>query len=313
MILKFNSVKKKLAVIFFGVFLLFNNTNAQELRCNIQLVTQQIQGSNRQVFRTLQTAIYEFVNNRSWTQNVYDPNERIECNILINLTEENGDQYRGSIQVQSRRPVYNSTYSTTVFNFLDDNFDIRYVEFQQLEFDDNQHLSNLTSILAFYAYMIIGLDMDTFAPEGGTEYLQRAESIVLNAQNNAPEAGWKAFGTSGNRNRYWLSQNINNIEYRPVRNYLYIYHRLGMDKMESNVNVARDQIEESLKLLQSVFRNQPDIYMFLLQVMFDAKSDEYVSVFKGAFPDQQRRVYIILKEINPSNIKIYEQITESSG
>ena len=313
MILKLNSVKKKLAVIFFGVFLLVNNTNAQELRCNIQLVTQQIQGSNKQVFRTLQTAIYEFVNNRSWTQNMYDPLERIECNILINLTEESGDQYKGSIQVQSRRPVYNSTYSTTVFNFLDDNFDIRYVEFQPLEFDDNQHLSNLTSILAYYAYMIIGLDMDTFAPEGGTEYLQKAESIVLNAQNNAAEAGWKAFGSSGNRNRYWLSQNINSIKYRPVRNYLYTYHRLGMDKMESNVNTARDQIEESLKMLQTVYRNQPDIYMFLLQVMFDAKSDEYVSVFKGAFPDQQRRVYIILKEINPSNIKIYEQITESSG
>ena len=313
MIFKYISVKKKLAIILFGVFILVNNINAQELRCNIQLVTQQIQGSNKQVFRTLQTAIYEFVNNRSWTQNMYDPNERIECNILINLTEESGDQYKGSIQVQSRRPVYNSTYSTTVFNFLDDNFDIRYVEFQPLEFDDNQHLSNLTSILAFYAYMIIGLDMDTFAPEGGTEYLQKAESIVLNAQNNAAEAGWKAFGSSGNRNRYWLSQNINNIEYRPVRNYLYTYHRLGMDKMESNVNTARDQIEESLKMLQTVYRNQPDIYMFLLQVMFDAKSDEYVSVFKGAFPDQQRRVYIILKEINPSNIKIYEQITESSG
>ena len=313
MIFKYISVKKKLAIILFGVFVLVNNINAQELRCNIQLVTQQIQGSNKQVFRTLQTAIYEFVNNRSWTQNMYDPNERIECNILINLTEESGDQYKGSIQVQSRRPVYNSTYSTTVFNFLDDNFDIRYVEFQPLEFDDNQHLSNLTSILAFYAYMIIGLDMDTFAPEGGTEYLQKAESIVLNAQNNAAEAGWKAFGSSGNRNRYWLSQNINSIKYRPVRNYLYTYHRLGMDKMESNVNTARDQIEESLKMLQTVYRNQPDIYMFLLQVMFDAKSDEYVSVFKGAFPDQQRRVYIILKEINPSNIKIYEQITESSG
>lgn len=305
-------MKKYFLIFLSALFLLANNMQAQELRCNVQLVTQQIQGSNKQIFKTLQTAIYEFMNNRSWTNHMYDPNERIECNILINLTEQSGDQYRGSIQVQSRRPVYNSTYSTTVFNFLDNNFDISYVEYQPLDFDLNQHLSNLTSILAFYAYMIVGLDYDTFAPEGGTEYLQYAEAIVINAQN-APEAGWKAFGSSGNRNRYWLSQNIMDDNYRPVRNYLYTYHRLGMDKMESNVNTARDQIEESLKFLQSVFRNQPDSYLFLLQVIYDAKSDEFVSIFKGAFPDQQRRVFLILKEINPSNVKIYEQITQSSG
>lgn len=305
-------MKRIFALFLFALFVFSGNIHAQELRCNVQLVTQQIQGSNKQVFRTLQTAIYEFMNNQSWTQNVFDPNEQIECNILINLKEQSGDKYRGSIQVQSRRPVYNSTYSTTVFNFLDNNFDITYVEYQPLDFDVNQHLSNLTSILAFYAYMIVGLDYDTFAPDGGTEFLQKAEAVVINAQN-APEAGWKAFGTSGNRNRYWLSQNIMEDQYRPVRNYLYTYHRLGMDKMESNVNVARDQIEESLKYLQGVFRNQPDSYLFLLQVMFDAKSDEYVDIFKGAFPDQQRRVFLILKEINPSNIKIYETISQSSG
>ncbi|MDX2444953.1 MAG: DUF4835 family protein [Bacteroidales bacterium] len=305
-------MKRIFALFLFALFVLSSNIHAQELRCNVQLVTQQIQGSNKQVFRTLQTAIYEFMNNQSWTQNVFDPNEQIECNILINLKEQSGDKYRGSIQVQSRRPVYNSTYSTTVFNFMDNNFDITYVEYQPLDFDVNQHLSNLTSILAFYAYMIIGLDYDTFAPEGGTEFLQKAEAVVINAQN-AAEAGWKAFGTSGNRNRYWLSQNIMDDQYRPVRNYLYTYHRLGMDKMESNVNVARDQIEESLKYLQGVFRNQPDSYLFLLQVMFDAKSDEYVDIFKGSFPDQQRRVFLILKEINPSNIKIYETISQSSG
>jgi len=169
---------------------------AQELRCNVQLVTQQIQGSNKQIFRTFQTAIYEFMNNRNWTQDVFDASEKIECNILINLTEQiGGDQFRGTIQVQSRRPVYNSTYSTTVLNFMDNNFDVRYVENETLEFDDNQHLSNLTSILAYYAYTIIGLDYDTFSPEGGTFYLKKAETIVMNAQN-APEAGWKAFGSA---------------------------------------------------------------------------------------------------------------------
>jgi hypothetical protein len=284
---------------------------AQELRCNVQLVTQQIQGSNKQIFRTFQTAIYEFMNNRNWTQDVFDASEKIECNILINLTEQiGGDQFRGTIQVQSRRPVYNSTYSTTVLNFMDNNFDVRYVENETLEFDDNQHLSNLTSILAYYAYTIIGLDYDTFSPEGGTFYLKKAETIVMNAQN-APEGGWKAFGSSGNRNRYWLTQNLLDNNYQPVRKFYYQYHRLGMDQLVTNVNTGRTQIEESLKLLQSVYRNKPDPYVFLLQVVFDAKADEFVEIFKDAFPDQKRRAYLILKEINPSNTKLYDEINQT--
>lgn len=298
-----------LIVLFFLVSGL--NGKAQELRCNVQLVTQQIQGSNKQVFRTFQTAIYEFMNNRNWTQDAFSATEKIECNILINLTEQiGGDQFKGSIQVQSRRPVYNSTYSTTVLNFMDNNFDVRYVENQTLEFDENQHLSNLTSILAYYAYTIIGMDYDTFSPEGGTLYLKKAETIVMNAQN-APEGGWKAFGSSGNRNRYWLTQNLLDNNYQPVRQFYYQYHRLGMDQLVNNVNTGRTQMEESLKLLQKVYRNKPDPYVYLLQVVFDAKADEFVDVFKEAFPDQKRRVYLILKEINPSNIKLYDEINKT--
>ncbi len=301
--------------IFHFIILFFLSSvltvKAQELRCNVQLVTQQIQGSNKQIFRTFQTAIYEFMNNRNWTQDVYDASEKIECNILINLTEQSGgDQFKGSIQVQSRRPVYNSSYSTTVLNFRDNDFDVRYVENETLEFDENQHLSNLTSILAYYAYTIIGLDYDTFSPEGGTTYLKKAETIVMNAQN-APEGGWKAFGSSGNRNRYWLSQNLLDNNYQPVRQFFYQYHRLGMDQLVANVNTGRTQMEESLKLLQTVYRNKPDPYVFLLQVVFDAKADEFVEVFKDAFPDQKRRVYLILKEINPSNIKLYDEINKT--
>ncbi len=305
-------MKRFFAVFLFFLFINVFSGKAQELRCNVQLVTQQIQGSNKQIFRTLQTAIYEFMNNRNWTQDVYAATEKIECNILINLTEQLGaEQFKGSIQVQSRRPVYNSTYSTTVLNFMDNNFDVRYVENETLEFDENQHLSNLTSILAYYAYSIIGLDYDTFSPEGGDFYLKKAETIVMNAQN-VPESGWKAFGgSSGNRNRYWLSQNLLDNNYRPVRQFFYQYHRLGMDKLVDNVNTGRTQIEESLKLLQTVYRNKPDPYVFLLQVVYDAKSDEFVDIFKEALPDQKRRVYLILKEINPSNTKLYDEINQT--
>ncbi len=290
---------------------LVTTSAAQELRCNIQLVTQQIQGSNKQIFRTMQTAIYEFMNNRNWTPHIYNANERIECNILINLTKQIGaDQFRGTIQVQSSRPVYNSNYNTTVLNFLDNQFDIRYVEFQRMEFDETQHLSNLTSILAYYAYIIIGLDYDTFSPYGGREYLQKAEAIVMNAQNT-PEGGWKPFDASGNRNRYWLTQNLLDDDYKPVRQFLYEYHRMGMDRLENNVNTGRDAIEESLKLLQTVFRKKPDPYVFLLQVIYDAKTDEFIDIFKEAFPDQKTRAFVILKEINPSTLKKYEEIMNS--
>lgn len=297
-------IKVLIILIIFSFALL--KLKAQELNCNIQVVTQQIQGTNKQLFRTLQTAIYEFVNDRNWSNDVYAPTERIECNILINLTEQFGaDQFKGTIQVQMRRPVYNTSYNTTILNILDNNLDFRYVEFQPLLFDETQHIDNLTSLLAFYANIILGFDYDSFSPEGGSMFFTRAEAIVMNAQN-APERGWKAFDASSNRNRYWLIQNVLDGEYQPVRQFFYQYHRLGLDRFEDNVNVARNDMEESLKHLQRVYRQKPDPYLYLLQVVLDAKTDEFINVFKEASPDQKRRVYVILKEIDPSNQGKYE-------
>ncbi len=279
---------------------------AQELNCNVQVVTQQIQGTNKQLFRTLQTAIYEFINDRNWSNDVYAATERIECNILINLTEQLGsDQFKGTIQVQMRRPVYNTSYNTTILNLLDNNLDFRYVEYQPLLFDETQHIDNLTSVLAYYANIILGFDYDSFSPEGGSRFFTQAEAIVMNAQN-APERGWKAFDASGNRNRYWLIQNIMDSEYQPVRQFYYQYHRQGLDHFEDNVNVARNDMEGSLKHLQRVYRQKPDPYLYLLQVIYDAKTDEFINVFQEASPDQKRRVYVILKEIDPSNQSKYE-------
>ncbi|MCK4466644.1 MAG: DUF4835 family protein, partial [Bacteroidales bacterium] len=216
---------KKITLFFFS-FLVTVLVYSQELRCNIQIISQQIQGTNKKIFQTLQTAVYEFMNNRNWTNHVYDFNERIECNILINLTKQlSADEFKGTIQVQSRRPVFNTTYNTTMINFLDNNMHFRYVEFEPLLFDETTHLSNLTSILAFYAYIIIGLDYESFSYEGGIEYFEKAEKIVNNAQN-APESGWKPYDGSRNKNRYWLAKNILDVEYNPVREFVYRYHRL---------------------------------------------------------------------------------------
>ena len=171
--------------VFFPIILFLISVTAvsQELNCNVQISAQKIQGSNRQVFENMQRDIYEFMNNTVWTNNVFSYSERIDCNILINLTDQiSADEFNGTIQIQTRRPVYNTTYNSTLLNFIDNNFRFRYVEFQPLEFDPTTYRSNLISVLAYYTYIIIGFDYDSFSPLGGTEYFQMAEKIVTNAQ-----------------------------------------------------------------------------------------------------------------------------------
>jgi hypothetical protein len=291
-----------------GILCCMIHLHAQELNCNVQVVSQQVQGTNKQVFITMQTALYEFLNTRAWTSNVFRTEERIECNILINITEQvSADEFRGTMQVQCRRPVYGSSYNTVLLNYMDNNIQFRYVEYQPLEFDENSFQSNLTSLLAFYAYYIIGLDYDSFSLLGGTEYFQKAEKIVDNAQG-AAEKGWKAFDGKSNRNRYWLIKDVLDKNYEPVREFYYRYHRLGLDVMSTKPNDGRAEIAESLKLLQKVYRNKPDVYLLFLQLLFDAKSDEFVNVFSESFPDELNRVLAILSEIDPSNTQKYSKL-----
>jgi hypothetical protein len=284
------------------------NMFAQELNCNIQIVTQQIQGTNKQIFETMQGAIYEFMNNTSWTTHVFELNERIECNMLFNIQEQISDEeFRGTLQIQVRRPVYNSSYNTVLFNYVDNDLNFKYVEYQPLQFSENTHMLNLTSILAYYAYIILGLDYDSYSYEGGTEFFQKAEKIVNNAQN-ASEKGWKSIDSQSRKNRYWLINNILNEDFSPAREFMYRYHRLGLDMMYEKINEARAEIAESLKLLQQVYRNKPDPFMHFLQVIYDAKSDEFVNIFRESFQDEKTRVFTILNEINPANTNKYEAI-----
>jgi hypothetical protein len=283
-------------------------SHSQELNCNIQVSAQRIQGSNREVFNSMQRDVYEFMNNSVWTNNVYSYAERIDCNILINLTDQlSADEFRGTIQVQLSRPVYNTTYNSTMLNFIDNNFQFKYVEFQPLEFDPSVHGSNLVSVLAYYAYIILGLDYDSFSFEGGTQYFQLAEKIVTNAQN-APEPGWKPYDGSRNRNRYWLVKNVLNKEYEGVRRFVYEYNINGLDLLESKPGEARNNIVESLRLIQEVFRSKPDPFMYFMQVVLDSKADEVVNVFTEAFPEEKSRVIQILTEIDPANKTKYEKI-----
>jgi len=300
-------MKKKLFYITLLLALIPLSGMAQELRCNVQVLSSQIQGTNKQVFKTLQEDIYEFMNNRIWTEDQFANEERIECKILINLQSHSGDQFSGSMTVTSRRPVYNSSYNTTLFNYKDNDVQFRYLEDEPLEFDINNFRSNLTSILAYYAYIIIGMDYDSFELMGGTPYFQRAQQIVSNAQN-AKSSGWKAY--ESRRNRYWLVENILNNEYEQVRQFVYQYHRQGLDNMHDNVAQARAEISESLELLQEVHREEPDPYMFYMKLVIEAKSNEFVNVYSESPVGESERVYNILAEIDPSHSEKYKQITQ---
>ncbi len=287
--------------------------SSQELNCNVQVSAQRIQGSNRQVFENMQRDIYEFMNSNVWTNHVFSYSERIDCNILINLNDQlSADEFRGTIQVQLSRPVFNTTYNSTMLNFIDNNFQFRYVEFQPLEFDPSTHRSNLVSVLAYYAYIILGFDYDSFSLLGGTEFFQMAEKIVTNAQN-APEPGWKPYDASRNRNRYWLVKNILDKEYEGVRRFLYEYDINGLDKMESRISEARTSMVESLRLVQEVYRRKPDPFMYYLQIVMDSKSDEIINIFSEAFPEEKSRVVEILTEIDPANKAKYEKIIAANA
>ncbi len=299
--------------LFFILLLLIPAiASSQELNCNVQISAQRVQGSNRQVFETMQRDIYEFMNNTVWTNHVFNYAERIDCNILININDQlSADEFRGTIQVQLRRPVFNTTYNSTMLNFIDNNFQFRYVEFQPLEFDPGAHRSNLISVLAYYSYLIMGFDYDSFSPLGGTEFFQMAEKIVTNAQN-APEQGWKPYDASRNRNRYWLIKNILNKEYEGVRQFIYDYDINGLDKMESRIGEARTSMVESLRMVQEVYRRKPDPFMYYIQVVMESKSDELVNIFSEAFPEEKSRVIQILTEIDPGNQAKYEKISSAN-
>jgi len=293
-------------IAFISGFIFLNACYAQELNCRIQVFSQQIQTSNKHIFESMQKDLYEFMNNRKWTDHVYTYDEKIECTILINLTEQiSADQYKGTMQIQSIRPIFNSNYNSVMLNLKDNDIQFNYQEFQALEFNENTFGSNLVSLLAYYAYIIIGFDYDSYSLMGGTPYFQKAEKIVQNAQN-AQEKGWKSYESQ--KNRYWLVENLLNSKYAPIREFNYKYHRLGLDIMAEKQADGRAQIADALTLIQKVFRDKPSPFMMLLQILFDAKSDEFVQVFSESFPDEKARIVNLLKEVDPTNANKYQRL-----
>lgn len=291
-------------VVLLTALLFSNIVSGQELNCKVQVVSPTIQGTDKSVFDNLQTSIFEFMNNRKWTNETFKNNERIDCSILINVSDRmSTDEFKATIQVQVRRPVFKSSYNSVLLNNNDNDFQFKYLENQTLDYSENLHTSNLTSVLAFYAYLIVGLDYDSFAPDGGTYYLQRALAIVNNAQSSN-DLGWKAF--DGNKNRYWLINNMLDATFVPLRECMYKFHRLGMDMMVDNKETARNNIYDALQNLKKIHQIKPLSYS--MQVFFNAKSDEIINIYSGAFPDEKAKIINLLNEIDPTNSNKYQKI-----
>ena len=301
-----NRLMKKaylIAALFVALFV--SSAEAQELEIRIQVNHSQLQGVDNTKYENMQKALNEFVTNQIWTNNVFKTEERIKCNMLLNITKEvYSDEFQGTLQVVSSRPVYGTGYDSPMLNILDKNIQFKYADGETLIFNENSH-DELTSLIAYYVYIIIGFDYDSFGKMGGTPYFEKAQKIVNNAQGSN-YAGWKSFETN-KRNRYWLAENLMNSIYAPIREYIYKYHRLGLDLMGTRLADGCTSIAEGMNDLLKVHRQKSDSY--LMSLFFDAKADEIVNIFSNSSDQaQQNKVYNFLKEIDASNLSKYDKI-----
>ena len=285
----------KIIVFFFLVC--FSVFQAQELKCTVKVNSETLENNNLTVFKTLEKSLYEFINKTNWSNQNYKPNEKIDCSMFINITSVNADQFTATIQVQSSRPIYNSTYLSPVFNYNDKDFSFRYIEFENLAYNPNNFDSNLISVIAFYANIIIGLDRDTFSLLGGTDSFVAAQNIASIAQQSNTK-GWNP-NEGGNQNRFFLVNDLLSNTFEPYRIALYDYHYNALDNMASDTNTSKDKIKSAIAALSKLNAVRPNA--FLTRIFFDAKSDEIVSIFSGGPQTDISSVVGQLSNMSPSN------------
>lgn len=288
-----------LLILFGGIAL----CSAQELKCQVEINTSKIEGTNKSVFETLQSAISDYLNETKWTNATFSNNERIECRFFLTVSEYTDDRIKGELQVQLSRPVYNSTYTTTVFNFKDNKIDFEYREGEPLIFNENSIDSNLVAILNYYAYLFLALDFDTFSYLGGQPYFDKAASIVQMAQSTG-EVGWRAFEDTKNRSAVLSSYTDTNTS--GIRKLLYDYHRRGLDEMVTSPDKGRAVITESLKEIQNIGKVAP--MSVALSIFRDAKLDELVNVYSKAPESERTQAYEILQPLFPTENERLDKI-----
>ncbi|HRO39798.1 MAG: DUF4835 family protein [Flavobacteriales bacterium] len=281
--------------------------DAQEFNCKVSVIAPQIQSTPKRVFQSMETSITQLMNTRRWTNLNFSPQERIDCNMLLTVNEQSSaDRFKATLQVIYSRPVYGTDYNSPVVDILDNNVQFSFLENTQIDFSPERFSGNLSSVIAFYAYYILGVDADTFSPMGGTDFYTQAQNVVNNAQN-ASEPGWKAF--EDQKNRYWLLDNQQQAVFRPLREFLYTYHRQGFDEMAEDLAKGRKACADAVNTLKAVHQAKPSSYN--LQVLFNAKYNELVELYKGADPQEKAKVYNTLQIIDPGHISQYMEMMKA--
>ncbi|MEP7141967.1 MAG: DUF4835 family protein [Ferruginibacter sp.] len=296
--------------LLFLLLLAVNFAAAQELNAKVTVNSSRVGTTvSKNVFQTLQTALNTFLNNRKWSKDVFLPNEKIDCSFFLNLQPgSDANVYTASLTIQAARPVFNTSYLSPLINFQDEDIIFKYVEFQQLEFNENRVsgsdplVSNLTALFAYYANIIIAFDYDSFSPRGGDMYFLKAQAIVNNAPESRGISGWKAF--DGKRNRYWLVENMMNSRYAIMHDIYYAYYRQGMDKMFENEANARTEMLNVLNLLTNF--NADNQNTMINQFFFQGKASELIKIFSKALPQDKLRASDLLQKMDITNATRYK-------
>lgn len=296
--------RKKWLVCLLATMALSAWSQVSELNAKLSINSSKIQGTNKEVFNTLQRALNEFINNKKWTNAKFSPNERIDCafTMIVNTLEDN--RFSCELQVQARRPVYNSSYTTTIFNFRDTQLDFQYTEMEPLEYSETTLQSNLTATIVFYIYVILGIDFDGFSPKGGSVFFQQAQQILTLAQSEPSWNGWKAF--ENDRNRHALITELTENQSEGYRQFWYDYHRKGLDEMAANADRGRTNILEALPALTALKSARPN--SILLQVFSDTKLDELVAIYSKATTQEKQTGYKTLSNLYPGQTNRLESL-----
>src|SRR5688572_19944745 len=303
---------KRTAILFFIIIVATQLAPAQEIQARFTVLAGQISTEvDKKIFQTLQTAVTNFLNNRKWTTDDFQPNEKIQCNFLLNVEKDLGNSlYQGTLTVQAARPIHSTSYDSPIINVLDKDVVFRYQEFQPVEFNENRvqgndpSAANLPAILAYYVNIILGFDYGSFSLRGGDNYFKKAWNIVSNAPESSSITGWRAFEDI--RNRYWLAENLTNNRFTLIHDALYTYYRLGLDRFYENEAEAREGVANCLNFLNTVNTENPN--SMIMQFFFQGKSNELVKIFSKADSDTKKRIREILSKLDITNSTAYKEL-----
>lgn len=298
---------KKTLLILVLLLSLGSLAKAQELQCEVRVNSSQVAGTDKTVFQNLQTALYEFINNTKFTEINFRQNEKIECSILIDVKSRESENFTADINIALRRPIYKTSYNSPLFNYVDRKFSFEYMDGQTLDFNPNSYVSNLTSTIGYYVYLMLGLDFDSFSPLGGTPFFAICEQIASNVPQNGDE-GWSS---TGRQNRYALITEINSPTYEQLRRFIYEYHRQGLDIMSEKTDEGRDGIINSLAYLQRVYERNSMSYF--LQLLVESKRDEIIQIFSEGSMKLRTEASNIMRTIDPSQSSRYDEMLQNKG